>query len=383
MRIIVLAKSKKTTDSTGTEFYVPIRSEISWIFNLTAIKDGSHVWFFDISEQVLFHLGRKRYYKLFKVKFLPKYIKNFASFFTLYRKFRNKFQVAHIFYLRQEFQLVGGFIKRFSPVTVLTIFGTDFYDHCLPFFFRNLLKKCTYYTTTFDGLNNRIFLRFGHFLAEKNFIIPLPIMYFDAAEHYSPGKAEAKKALGIPENKHVVICGTRAGYEEQYEKVLNQLSKIKDPSIIYIFTLTYGDSRKNTNKMEKKIKGSLGAAAMVIKEFQPIETIIDIRCAGDIFINLRSHDQLAGSMIESFYSKNLIITGSWLEYHLLKADGFYFECIDRFEELPAKLNSCINLIEDGQMLQLLEANRIKVLEKYSNELTQKKWEILYNEVSLL
>lgn len=378
MRILALVKTMKINDPDGYSYYSPFRSEIDWILNSISESEGYNVWVYDISEQVLFPLNSKRYFKVFKTKWIHKILRNPISFFLLYFSLRGKFDVSHIFYLRMEFQVLSPLLFRFSQRTFISIYGTDYYDYRLPVLFNHCLNRCTKFTTNYEGLNNRLLGTYGLHLAKKNQVIPFPIMFFEALKQYSPTKEMAKYSLGIHPSKTVVVIGTRAGYEEQYDQILKELEKIKSDVFQYIFTITYGDSQKNIDALEKKIFLKLGNDVMIFKNFLPIESIIDIRFACDIFVNLRSHDQFAGSMIESFYSECNIITGMWLEYHSLQKEGFFYTTIDSIPELSLHLMSISdNHIGDEVITFKLKRNRELIFEKYQNETTRQKWITLY------
>jgi hypothetical protein len=379
MRILVLTKTKRVSDpTTGNIFFKPIRTEVEWIFNSIQSAENHSIWIYDISKQVLFPFNEKKYIIVSRISWMPKLFRNILSNFSLFAKFKGKFDLSHIFYLRMEYQILSPWLFKFSKKTFISIYGTDYYGHRLPLLFNYCLKKCTKFSTTYEGLNNRILRKYGANLAKKNSIIPFPIMFFEAIQHYSPDKITARKKLGIMDSKILVVCGTRAGFEEQYEKVLAELKKMRLNNVQYLFTITYGDSKQKIDALEKEIREALGDKAIIFKSFMPIEKMIDIRLACDIFINLRSHDQFAGSMIESFYAKSHIITGSWLKYHGLKEEGFFYNTIDKISELPECLMRITSILDINEEIKnKLQQNRVLIVNKYQNEDTRLKWISFY------
>ena len=159
------------------------------------------------------------------------------------------------------------------------------------------------------------------------------------------------------------------------KKLESKFQKELMDEIQLILPITYGGTPKYKNQLLEKLK-QLPFEYIFYDTFLTDEKVAQIRKASDIMIQLQLTDQFSGSMQEHLYSRNVVITGSWLPYETMKENGAWFIEIDKLEELYKVIPE---IIKDFEKYELKTKNNPQVISELSSwDKNIYSWIDLYN-----
>ncbi|AZZ99574.1 hypothetical protein [Pseudoalteromonas sp. R3] len=178
------------------------------------------------------------------------------------------------------------------------------------------------------------------------------------------------------EGKFVCVVGTNGSANQQHVSIAKQLSKLSEQekaSFDFIIPMTYGvQSQAYIDEVYTAFQQA-GVTFDIITERMSIDEIAALRIKTDVLIQLQKHDQLSAAMLESFYAKNYIITGSWLPYECLKSFGLQFSSIQSISHISESLT----LFLEGRQECDLDQNRNVISKMYTWKSQASKWRNLY------
>ena len=91
----------------------------------------------------------------------------------------------------------------------------------------------------------------------------------------------------------------------------------------------------------------------------------------DYFIQLQPTDVLSGSMLEYLCAGNIVITGAWLPYDILKADNVRFYEVNAISDISMKL---LELLRNHETIKHdVEGNYFLIKDKYQWSNMIKDW----------
>lgn len=191
-------------------------------------------------------------------------------------------------------------------------------------------------------------------------------------------RIESKEILGWDKNKLAVAIGYNMSEGQQHLKILDEINKLSKYSeqIELIIPITYAGNSIYKAKIISALK-SLPFNYHVYDKFLDDLTLSHIRNGSDVMIQLQVTDQFSGSMQEHLFTRNVVITGSWLPYQTMKDYGAYFIEIDMISELSEKLIEVFHNYD--QFYSKTEANPLAVLELSSWERNIVEWLKLYKK----
>lgn len=189
--------------------------------------------------------------------------------------------------------------------------------------------------------------------------------------------ADARQQLGIDPEVLVICCGYNASPNQQHPALIRALqsSKALPPGHLLLVPLSYGGKEAYKKDLQAALLKS-GLRYRVIDDFQTPEDMARLWKAVDIFIQVQQTDCLSGSMMENLYCGNIVITGSWLPYQVLKDRGARFFEIDKIADLGAKLDE---LLPQRETLKHdLRANADKFEDSFWNKNIKDWMELIRN-----
>ena len=215
--------------------------------------------------------------------------------------------------------------------------------------------------------NNLKLCRFG--------LAPLDIL-----QELTATKAECKIKLNWNVAKLAMTIGYNLSPFQNHLNILKQfeneeIQELKD-RIQLVIPITYPKNERYKTQILEKLN-QLPFEYVFYDAFLDDETIAYIRKASDLMIQLQVTDQFSGSMQEHLFTRNIVITGSWLPYDTIKKRGGWFIEIGNFEDLKAALPDLINNFEKYE--QKTAPNPRVVSELSSWEKNIKDWISLYNQ----
>jgi glycosyltransferase involved in cell wall biosynthesis len=189
---------------------------------------------------------------------------------------------------------------------------------------------------------------------------------------------ECKQRLGWNESKIAITIGSNLSPYQQHEEIINlflnaSILKHKD-EIQLVFPFTYGGTPEYKKHILSVVE-TLPYEKQVYPHFLTDAKVAMIRKASDVMINLQKTDQFSGAMQEHLYAKNVVITGAWLPYGLLKETGAWFVEVDHLGEIPDKLSNILNNFESFQADMANNPSAIVALSSWGNNI--QNWISLY------
>lgn len=307
---------------------------------------------------------------------------NFFVFIRFMKAIRGKYDVVHIFSVRDEYLLVPGLLRKSAPKLIVSFYGSDVnYRNTIKNTFRRLYRLIDVASAANESFRNKVLETINiPGLAEKTHVLLLPQDHLDLYEGLDwEDKAKKKKELGISEDQVVIVVGSCIHLNEQHEPIVAAMKKLPNPekyTLIFPFSSKWEDNSVLQEQMQELIKTELADfTTIIIPDYISHEQMRDIRFASDVFLNLRKHDQFNASMIECNYSLTEIITGSWLPYsdYLMKME---ITVIDEIPSLLPALQGVLDKMPEERIEHLLR-NRSVACEHYGHNVG--KWMELYNE----
>jgi hypothetical protein len=247
-------------------------------------------------------------------------------------------------FLHQRFVIKR--IKRDSNFLIGVLWGSDFYK-CKGAKATKRLARAVHSCNlicTMSGQFKDDFLKRFRF-SEQNIRVcnhgssPLEALF----EQQNIPSWEAKKIPGFSPEYFIITCGYNARPNQQHLKIIDALVKIKSSlseQTLLLFPMAYGGNEDYKKQVKAALEKS-GLRYHINENFLGPEEVAWLRKATDIFIQTQVTDAYSGSMQEHLFAQNVVITGSWLPYQVLKKKDIYFEEIEDIAILDAKLRYVI------------------------------------------
>lgn len=306
--------------------------------------------------------------------------------FGRYSKLLCEHQIINFhFFNREERVLFDCFSNCSSPVhnkLIISIWGSDFYRANRRK--RDLDAHCYQRASLISFTNEKTIGTFTNYyknlhLEDRCRAAPFGLQPVDEIKLIGDRSVAGPYVdnVFIDPNKIKVVIGYNGSKGQQHLKIIDNFKKLPSnilDKIIFIIPLGYGGDKR----YKKNIAKALAKTSMhykILPNFLPYREVAKLRLNGDVMLNLQITDQFSGSMIESLFAGNVVITGSWLPYSSLADKGAYFEIIDNFFELNDKL---VNVVENLAMFkEKCKVNPDAVAFFADWDINIKKWIDLY------
>lgn len=293
-----------------------------------------------------------------------------------------KYDIIHVHYVGSDSYFLVEQIKQKNPAAkiILSIWGSDMYG-VRPANVKRFIGTChkaevltfanqksiDYFKSKFNLQKDNIKLcRFG--------LAPL-----ETLNNLTLPREEYKKLLGWNTAKMAITIGYNLNSAQQHLEILNQFEdkKIKNlnDKIQLILPVTYGGKTKYKNQLLGKLH-ELPFEYTVYDTFLTDERVAKIRKASDIMIQVQKTDQFSGSMQEHLFARNVVITGSWLPYEIMKEYGVWFIEVDKIAELSNIIPHVINNYKTYEEKTVNNAQAIAALSSWEKNI--QNWIDLYN-----
>lgn len=193
-------------------------------------------------------------------------------------------------------------------------------------------------------------------------------------------KAAIKEALCIPLSKTVITvsyCGKPVSNQISILKSINKLSSEIKRSIHLIIPLNYGASLEYKKQIESNILGQ-PYSYMINETFLPLEDLVKLKYASDIYVHANTTDAFSNSMLENIYTKNICLIGDWLPYGLLKNTEVNVIWFNDFDNLTFQLQFAIE--NKDKIIEEIGKNAQIIKDTFSETSTVKKWIEMFKEL---
>lgn len=341
------------------------------------LKNGE---FRKYNEDTIEQLNKNSHFRI--INYVQRFITG-IKFILKYRK--SSFDIVHFLNIKREnFWLLPFFRKRSNKI-IINVYGKSTFRSAIK---RNLFRFFYKYTAKIVFTNYSVieeFLSFNKNI-DKNKIahIFLPINQLREI-HFIEENASKKEYYDLFDLKedliHISCSSTIAAYD-QHIKIIESLKRIKNKNKVELmFLLSYGGTALEKEKIIKTIHSELSDFKVkIIDKFLTDAEIAAYRMVTDIYINMRTSDQLAGAMIESLYSGALLLAGSWLNYEQLVNLGIYYKKVDNFNNLTACIDESIENLDEFK-LKYSKSNSEKIKKEFRVDEVIRKWENFYTQLA--
>lgn len=153
----------------------------------------------------------------------------------------------------------------------------------------------------------------------------------------APQKIAAfREKYSIPTDKLVIQLGYSGGAGHYHLEILESLTayadQLKDKIFLLVPTTYNNQDVAYFEALKTKLENSIFAVAH-LTEYLSDDEVLMLPIVSDVHINVRDADALNNAMMEALYSGNLLITGAWLPYGLLKRRDIVFEEVESIADI--------------------------------------------------
>lgn len=282
------------------------------------------------------------------IDYIPK-IKGYFNMKKIIHQFNklDNYDIIHIFFLSIKYVFIVKEILRKCKKLVISIYGSDFYR--TKWWEKIIQYPIIKYADRITFQNKQTLEEFSKYF-KKIDKDKLKITKFGSApleilrniEHIS--KKDCKKSFNISTNSLVITCGYNASQGHEHIKIIKSIEIVKHKlpdNILFLFPFTYSFDRKYYFKV-KELLDKTNLNYKILSNFLSDYKVAQLRKLSDIMINLPISDQLSGSLQESLYTGNIIITGDWLPYKILEEKGIFMLKVSSVGEVGEKLLYSVN-----------------------------------------
>lgn len=334
----------------------------------------------DINKGLVSKLIRKS--PLFKIKGIKYVIRYYVALVFLV-KFRNeKWDVSHFLGLKRENFWLLPFLRRKSKKIIITIYGRSTYLNKMKrFLFKHFYRFADVITIQNIAIRDEFRINNKSLHNLQMLEMPLPINHFRKSSFNlnEEGKKKAVSSLGLSENKIRISCSSTISSYDQHFKIIDSISKIKGKNNVQLmFLLTYGGTINEKQLIIDYIQKRLSDISYkIFEKALSDEEMINYRKSTDLYINMRSSDQIAGAILESLAAGSLLISGSWLNYSILDNLQIYYEEANDFVELTDIIDMSISNYTIFKT-EMAHRNSEIIIKEFALENVIQKWNDLYN-----
>ncbi len=358
-----LKKSTKSNFIVDILSYTKVKDENKKYYNTIFRKNDRNLIYQIISKIK----GVRRYYRFFLynkiIKTLPLY------------------DVVHFHFISiDSYFIIKQFKKNTTSKIILSIWGSDMY-RVNSTSEKGLIEACQKADAlTFTNQKSIDYFKMKYYWNKNNLkLCRFGLTPLENLKKLTTTRLECKKQLNWNPKKRAVTIGYNLNTAQQHLEILTQFDNDSTKELIdeiqLILPITYGGTPKYKNQLLEKLK-KLPFESIIYDTFLTDEKVAQIRKASDIMIQLQLTDQFSGSMQEHLYSRNVVITGSWLPYETMKENGAWFIEIDKLEELSKVIPE---IIKDFEKYELKTKNNPQVISELSSwDKNIYSWIDLYN-----
>lgn len=191
---------------------------------------------------------------------------------------------------------------------------------------------------------------------------------------------EFRLKYNIPKDKIVIQVGYSGGAGHYHLEIINSLTmfsdQLKDKVFLLVPTTYNNQDREYFQKLKTKLENSIFETAH-LTEYLSDEEVLMLPIVSDIHINVRDADALNNAMMEALYSGNLLITGAWLPYGILKRRNIKFAEVESINEIGRLVNTYCK--HPNEIYQLTENPKL-TKEAFSMQNHIVNWANMYKEL---
>jgi hypothetical protein len=158
------------------------------------------------------------------------------------------------------------------------------------------------------------------------------------------GRANAKKQLGLPEDRIIIGLGHNGDPGDKHLNILAGLerlpSNVKHRALL-VLPMTYGLSPSYAATVDAACQRS-GFEYRIQKEYLSRDALAALRVAVDITIFMPESDAMSAAALETIYAGNVLVAGVWLPYGLYRRLGLPFIEVEDYGQLADVIPSLLD-----------------------------------------
>ena len=201
------------------------------------------------------------------------------------------------------------------------------------------------------------------------------VLYLQRDELYN----QIDNLTGASSDKIRIAIGYNGYQAQNHLEILTELGLLDvemKNEISLFFYFQYGGSTSYKQEVIAKAE-QLSIPFVVQNNVMSIVELAQTKKNIDIQIITPDSDAFCGAVSESLFTGSILLTGSWLPYERYNDNGVYYETIDSFQEISAKLESIIQNFESLSIQA--STNRNKVLATLDTKLNLGIWSDLLSD----
>lgn len=341
------------------------------------ILDLKHAAFIDVSSGKTKQILNVRFTQNRVVRYFLRYV---CAFLFLMRRTKEKYDVCHILNIKRENFWIIPFLKRQSKKVIVTVYGRSTYTYpSKRFLFSFVYKYVDKLAFSNQSLIDEFLLIYKQFDKTKTIRIIPPITSINRTKN-NEELVEFLEVNKIQKDLIKISCSSTIASYDQHDRIIESIRRIRNKDRVQLlFLLTYGGNDIERERIIEKIKGDLKDFNVVIfKSFLSNSELSAYRAVTDIYVNMRTSDQLAGAIIESLFEGALLISGAWLNYSTFDDIGIYYKKVRDFEALTTCIDESVeNIMEfkDNYRIPNIEI----VAKEFSLNVVMEKWKHIYQD----
>jgi glycosyltransferase involved in cell wall biosynthesis len=364
--------------------YISNKNEIFLNGYLNSLnKKLYNIYILDLKHGIYIDLSKGETKQILKIslkqsRFTKYCLRYICAFLFITCNTKKKYDVCHILNIKRENFWIIPYLKKRSKRLIVTVYGRSTYTYfskrVLFLFVYKYVDKLVFSNQSLIDEFLFIYKKF-----DKTKIIRIIPPIVNIAEKDNGFNSEAFfNTYKIRKDLIRISCSSTIASYDQHDKIIESVSRIKNKNKVQLlFLLTYGGTTVEKEKTIRKIKSELrDFNVLIFDSFLSNNELSAYRAATDIYINMRTSDQLAGAIIESLYNGALLISGEWLNYGTFDDIGIYYKKVKDFEELTNCVDDSIANFSDFK-----KNNRIQNIEKtakeFSVDVVMGKWNNIY------
>ena len=220
----------------------------------------------------------------------------------------------------------------------------------------------------------------GNRYEKKACVIQFPKKMVATMLAYQPSynKVKDREYFNLPCDKIIVLCGHTATTAEQYEEMIDSLTKCREEVLEkchFVFMMTYapGDFQDYQEKITNRLAQSR-LNGTVLKSRIKYEDMPKLHYASDVHITTIKTDAFSCFLQEEMLVGNVLIYGKWLNYYEIENNNFFAFPVNSIAELSNTVEEVIDHFEENR--ENSERNKKGIMELASEEAIRKEWDRL-------
>lgn len=295
----------------------------------------------------------------------------------------DRYELAHLHFAGAYYRPYLPLIRRLAKRLAVSVWGSDLYQagRLERSFKQGLFRAADALTFSNPEMRDDFLGVYPDTPEEKIHLCRFGLAILEEVRRLreAESRREWRRALDLPVEARIVVCGHGALPVVQHDKILAALHGVQDrlpPGCVFVFPLTYGWSDTRA-----RVREALRGSRLAYRTFEEPLSDADVarlRLAADVMINVHKSDALSGAMQEHLFAGSVVVAGRWLPYRVLEERGAYLVRVDDIGSLGATLVSVLENLDEHRVASRRNAEVIWRLSGWEHVIDS--WLALYRKL---